>query len=132
MFLQALFTRCRKNCNCQILKEHQTSIAFNERRATGSISTRYEPQISTSFDRLWNLVRDQGVGGSNPLSPTNYFQLLTATGTQVVSKPTPVEFALNPGRYEIKLELEGYATLQKMVEVNAGKRIQVEETLTKK
>jgi hypothetical protein len=20
----------------------------------------------------WNLVRDQGVGGSNPLSPTNY------------------------------------------------------------
>jgi uncharacterized membrane protein len=43
-----------------------------------------------------------------------------------------VEFALNPGSYEIKLELEGYATLQKMVEVNAGKRIQVEETLTKK
>jgi hypothetical protein len=53
-------------------------------------------------------------------------------GTQVVSKPTPVEFALNPGSYEIKLELEGYATLQKMVEINAGKRIQVEETLTKK
>ncbi len=22
----------------------------------------------------WNLVRDQGVGGSNPLSPTIYFQ----------------------------------------------------------
>ncbi|MFZ0911884.1 MAG: protein kinase [Candidatus Korobacteraceae bacterium] len=53
-------------------------------------------------------------------------------GTQVVSKPTPVEFALNPGSYQIKLELEGYATLQKMVEITAGKRIQVEETLTKK
>ncbi|MGA3316262.1 MAG: protein kinase [Candidatus Korobacteraceae bacterium] len=53
-------------------------------------------------------------------------------GTQVVSKPTPVEFALNPGSYEITLELAGYATLQKMVEINAGKRIQVEETLTKK
>ena len=24
-----------------------------------------------------HLVRDQGVGGSNPLSPTNYFQSLT-------------------------------------------------------
>ena len=34
-----------------------------------------------------HLVRDQGVGGSNPLSPTKYFQLLTAEpGTQ---KPTP-------------------------------------------
>jgi hypothetical protein len=48
------------------------------------------------------------------------------------AEPAPVEFALNPGSYEIKLELEGYATPLKMVEVNAGKRIQVEETLTKK
>ena len=53
-------------------------------------------------------------------------------GTQVVAKPTPVEFALNPGSYQIKLELEGYATLQKTIEINAGKRIQLEETLTKK
>jgi serine/threonine protein kinase len=53
-------------------------------------------------------------------------------GTQAVSKPTPVEFALNPGSYEITLELAGYATLHKTVEINAGKRIQVEETLTKK
>src|ERR1039458_3592688 len=53
-------------------------------------------------------------------------------GTQIVSKPTPVEFALNPGSYQITLELEGYATLQKTVEITAGKRIQVEETLTKK
>jgi eukaryotic-like serine/threonine-protein kinase len=53
-------------------------------------------------------------------------------GTQVVSKTTPVEFALNPGSYQVKLELEGYATLQKTVEINAGKRIQLEETLTKK
>ena len=52
-------------------------------------------------------------------------------GTQVVSKPTPVEFALNPGIYEIKVELEGYATLQKTVEVTAGKKVQVEENLTK-
>jgi hypothetical protein len=27
-------------------------------------------KISTAFNRLWNAVRDQGVGGSNPLSPT--------------------------------------------------------------
>ncbi len=52
-------------------------------------------------------------------------------GTQVISKPTPVEFALNPGIYEITVELEGYATLQKTVEVTAGKKIQVEENLTK-
>jgi hypothetical protein len=27
---------------------------------------------------IWNLVRDQGVGGSNPLSPTIYFQSLAS------------------------------------------------------
>ena len=41
-------------------------------------------QISPS---VWNLVRDQGVGGSNPLSPTNYFQLLRAAARP--QKPTP-------------------------------------------
>jgi hypothetical protein len=30
-------------------------------------------QNSTRFNKQWNLVRDQGVGGSNPLSPTNLF-----------------------------------------------------------
>jgi hypothetical protein len=28
--------------------------------------------ISTGFNKSSNLVRDQGVGGSNPLSPTKY------------------------------------------------------------
>ena len=31
-------------------------------------------QNSTRFNKQWNLVRDQGVGGSNPLSPTNLFK----------------------------------------------------------
>ena len=34
-----------------------------------------------------HLVRDQGVGGSNPLSPTNYFQRLIPSAE--ASKPTP-------------------------------------------
>jgi len=61
---------CSRNCNCQSLQEPQTSTDFNDRHATGSISISYKPQTSTGFNSLWNLVRDQGVGGSNPLSPT--------------------------------------------------------------
>src|SRR5664280_1849009 len=64
---------CSRNCNCQSLQEPQTSTDFNDRHATGSISISYKPQLSTDFNNLWNLVRDQGVGGSNPLSPTNIF-----------------------------------------------------------
>ena len=53
-------------------------------------------------------------------------------GTQAVSKPTPVEFDLKPGTYEVRLELDGYETVQKTIEIEAGKRIQVTETLSTK
>ena len=53
-------------------------------------------------------------------------------GGQSVSKPTPVEFDLSPGSYQITLEADGYEALQRNVEVQAGKRVQLSETLTKK
>ena len=34
---------------------------------------------SHGIHRLWNLVRDQGIGGSNPLSPTNSFKHISST-----------------------------------------------------
>ena len=37
------------------------------------------PSISTDSNKPRNLVRDQGVGGSNPLSPTNVFNHLQTT-----------------------------------------------------
>ena len=44
-------------------------MAFNEVAATHSIKNSYFNAISTGFNKQLNLVRDQGVGGSNPLSP---------------------------------------------------------------
>jgi hypothetical protein len=35
------------------------------------IQNSYFHSISTHFNKLLNLVRDLGGGGSNPLSPTN-------------------------------------------------------------
>ena len=78
MFTRYLI-RCRQNCNSRILKEPQISITFNEQHATGSTSISYKPSISAKFNRLLHLVRDQGVGGSNPLSPTNIFNNLNDT-----------------------------------------------------
>jgi len=46
------------------------------RPASHSIQISWKPRISTDFNNQLNLVRDQGVGGSNPLSPTNYFNTL--------------------------------------------------------
>src|ERR1039458_667026 len=61
---QELLTRltcyCRQICNCQSLKEPHTSIAFSGRLATGFISITYGQQVSISFTKHWNLVREQG------------------------------------------------------------------------
>jgi hypothetical protein len=45
------------------------------------------PRISTDSNTLWNLVRDQGVGGSNPLSPTIYFQAVIRLPSPEKSPP---------------------------------------------
>jgi|SRR6266853_1498957 len=59
---------------CESLRLQQIATAFHDRLATTSLSTSCEPQFPTCFNTDSNLVRDQGVGGSNPLSPTNIFK----------------------------------------------------------
>ena len=88
---------CSRNCNCQSLQEPQTSTDFNDRHATGSISISYKPQLSTDFNNLWNLVRDQGVGGSNPLSPANVLNNLSALDASVDLRTTGAFFDLRSG-----------------------------------
>ena len=78
--------RCRRFCSCQSTRVQQKSADFNMQAATGSTSITWNRQNSIDFNKVWNLVRDQGVGGSNPLSPTNCFQSL-APESQLPNRP---------------------------------------------
>jgi len=62
---------CSRFCGGESTQKQEASTTFNKRRATDSIKTSCDLQISTDFSKLRNLVRDQGVAGSNPVSPTN-------------------------------------------------------------
>ncbi len=57
--------------------------------AAHSIQSSYKQPISTDFNNSLKLVRDQGVGGSNPLSPTNN---LNALQTSNLLKDRPSGF----------------------------------------
>jgi len=81
---------CRRFCCCQSLKEPGEFSFQREARNRFNINL-LKPQNSTGFNNCWNLVRDQGVGGSNHLSPTNSFQRLTAICRK--SKPTHLVLA---------------------------------------
>ncbi len=53
----------------QSIRVQSVSIGFNKQPATGSITSRSKPSGSTDFNTCENRIRDQGVGGSNPLAP---------------------------------------------------------------
>src|ERR1700687_4928983 len=72
---RAVLLGCRRFCSCESTQAQQKSTDFKQQRATGSTAITWNQQNSTNFNKLWNLVRDQGVGGSNPLSPTKYFAI---------------------------------------------------------
>jgi hypothetical protein len=69
---------CRRFCDGRASKDHQLLLTIN--RATPSYTSQITSNcsISPDFTKTRNLVRDQGGGGSNPLSPTNSFNNLHA------------------------------------------------------
>jgi serine/threonine-protein kinase len=48
---------------------------------------------------------------------------------RVLDKTAPFDFYLNPGTYVIDLTMSGYKSLHKVVEVQEGEKVQIEETL---
>jgi hypothetical protein len=54
-------------------KAQQRATTWQGVAATRSTTITWDLRNSGEFNNCWNLVRDQGVGGSNPLSPTNLF-----------------------------------------------------------
>ena len=82
-------SECRRFCSGQSIEAQQRATARQAEVATHSISIPCGLQNSIEFNKRWNLVRDQGVGGSNPLSPTNLFKRIPENLLAVVSLPTP-------------------------------------------
>jgi hypothetical protein len=52
-----------------------------------------------------------------------------AVNRRVVDKNSPVEFYLNPGAYVIDITLSGYKTIHRVVNVEKGNKIAIDETL---
>ncbi len=62
---------CRQNCGGETTQLQQSSPSLKRKRATHSTASTWKQENTTDFNKRRNLVRDQGVGGSNPLAPTN-------------------------------------------------------------
>src|SRR5258707_9735461 len=69
----------RRFCSGRSTKAQQRSTSNMAVAAKPSTRIASRLQNSVAFNNRLNLVRDQGVGGSNPLSPTNLFKHLSCT-----------------------------------------------------
>jgi serine/threonine-protein kinase len=52
-----------------------------------------------------------------------------AVNQHMIEKGSPVEFVLNPGNYVVDITLSGYASLHKVVTVDKGGKVVIDETL---
>ena len=52
-----------------------------------------------------------------------------AVNSRIVDKFSPVDFSLNPGTYVIDITLSGYKRIHRIVEVQKGGKVAIEETL---
>ena len=48
---------------------------------------------------------------------------------RMVDKPTPVDFMLNPGNYIIDITMSGYKPIHKVINVEKGSKLEIDETL---
>src|SRR5207245_5768284 len=88
--LGVTLVECRRFCVGRSTRVQQRSTQATSPTATRSTAITCARPNSITFNNCWNLVRDQGVGGSNPLSPTIIFKHLNVTSgfpsTSMVSK----------------------------------------------
>jgi len=87
--LSALCESCRRFCIGQCLRQSKPSTAFNESIAAGSFQSLWKQERTIAINRACNAVRDQGVGGSNPLSPTISYQAFSWTLDLDLRRGTP-------------------------------------------
>jgi hypothetical protein len=48
---------------------------------------------------------------------------------RMVDKPTPVDFMLNPGNYMIDITLSGYKPIHRVINVEKGSKVELNENL---
>jgi len=49
---------------------------------------------------------------------------------RTLDKTAPFDFYLNPGTYEINISMSGYRTLHRVINVEQGEKVAIEESLT--
>src|ERR1700730_4222760 len=79
------------------------------------------------FKKLFGGADTSGMGAVSVKTQPKGAQV--AVNNRIVDKFSPVDFSLNPGTYVIDITLSGYKRIHRIVEVQKGGKVAVDETL---
>jgi hypothetical protein len=82
---------CRRFCSCHCTSVQQRSTTSCSALPTSTTPIACDLHDSIGFNNRRNLVRDQGVGGSNPLSPTKLFGFSSKIPLSMRSEYPPLQ-----------------------------------------
>jgi eukaryotic-like serine/threonine-protein kinase len=118
---------------------------FLEETSTANVLSGQAANVNVSLKRLGNTDEIRGAGGK--------FKKVFARGgggssmgivsvktqpkgaqimvnQRVLDKTAPYDFYLNPGTYEIDITMSGYRTLHRVINVEEGEKVAIQETLS--
>jgi len=93
-------------------------------RALGSVD---DIKLGGKFKKLFGGGDTAGMGAVNIKTQPKGAQV--AVNSRILDKFSPVDFFLNPGTYVIDITLSGYKPVHRVIEVQKGGKVAVEESL---
>ncbi len=86
-----------------------------------------EIKIGGRFKKLFGGGDTAGMGAVNIKTQPKGAQV--AVNNRIVDKPSPVDFYLNPGTYVIDITMSGFKPLHRVIDVEKGGKVAIEESL---
>jgi serine/threonine protein kinase len=118
---------------------------FLEETSTANIQTGQAANVNLSLKRLGSTDEIRGAGGKFKKvfarggggSSMGIVSIKTQpkgaqimVNNRVLDKTAPYDFYLNPGTYEIDITMSGYRTLHRVINVEEGEKVAIQETLS--
>ncbi len=105
----------------------QAGQVFHFAPALKALGSTDEIKIGGRFKKLFGGGDTAGMGAVNIKTQPKGAQV--AVNNRIVDKPSPVDFYLNPGTYVIDITMSGFKPLHRVIDVEKGGRVAVDESL---
>jgi hypothetical protein len=105
----------------------QSAQTFRFSPTLKALGTTDDIKIGGKFKKLFGGGDTSGMVAVNVKTQPKGAQI--AVNNRIVDKPSPVEFYLNPGTYVVDITMSGYQKLHRVIEVQKGNKVAIDETL---